>query len=1383
MGTGSSESEEEKYSTGEDQDEVMISIAEKLKCLARERFAPSWRWHLSREQEKNCDIVVTNLICRVADFVGGKNFFSEECMVSKNMCVLEDSLYRMNRSTEIFRKGEYSKWKRNDRRQRICDIRDASSARESYVLQDGMSTDETVDHLQSLLTGQILDIVGPILSMLSCHKLNRGMFNSPVDYVKLEIPDYPNVIKRPMDLGTIRRKLHDGEYPNVERVASDVRLVFSNAMLFNQKRHYVHRAASGLLVIFEEAFEKTKAKCAQKRRKQLVHRCDFCQHGSTCPYCMCKCRTLASPSLNCEHCQFKIPPRTYYYYEEGTSRIWCPRCRKKRSKSQDTRNWFDRLTDKALAMDSKPSVSSTLAPSSTSSSLIVDTSDNDNRVEESIPPLTKCFNGIRISESWVSCATCETRFHQACVLHNCWVKGKTFVCLRCRSKKKRPKAKTRVGRPPIDLPRAVDLPRSQLSDAVECRIRNVVRQEFDRNTPKVSRTNVRHRDSYQAVIDSFTFREVSRLQRTVQVSSSVNAAMGRAFPDEQFDAIYPAKMGHVSRALHLYQRIDGVDVIIFGMYVTEFSPDDPSPNRGSVYISYLDSVYYMRPRFLRTALYHSIMCEYLAYVKRRGHTNVHIWACPPMRSTDYVFHRHPRAQRTPGWERLRTWYNSMILRAHEEGTVVDVGTLYHDHFDRVRTRARRKGHAPPYLSQHFWLKQLASTVVSSKNPITNGPVARRLRSCSSGSGSERSSDVVASLSLSKRKTIGNAEDEPESKKKRRLCKESFLSSSTSASSSSSSPPSSSPPRATKLDGRSWAVAKDISNRLAPMAERLLVVRLQPLCESCGTYITKGTDDKIASWRAGYVDSKRMRPTGSFQIERFNDDKKNSASRLRRFVLSLNLLFVIFASEFVNDADCGISLRGNQAGDLRSIATIDDEHSPDMEKHQGKDDIAVSDHMRPNDSGNVHDHHPSEVLHDKIRPMGAPAIRQRQGKGSYDSLLPAGSFWTSEGPKDDSRPLVEFVMIVRDEAKSIRETIDSVKPWVDRWTILDTGSTDGTQDIILDAFRGVPGNIHRGEFVDFSTTRNEALRLAGHRCIFNLMLSGDETITNGKAMRDFLEKHRQWSWVQRSGKVQHEAYNMRILFGSMVYDSTRVSRTDAHWFYVGATHEYMTNQKRRVATVRVESDRGDVVPAVLHDLSNNDRSHKMKRWRLDLELLKKEWKLHPNKTRTAFYTAQSYECLGELDDAFKWYEIRHSLGGWKEEAYEALYRMGRVALRQKRPWPEVQQLWLNAYEYLPQRAEPLYKIASHYYTHGRRYHLAYLFASRAAKIPYPSKLRLFISKNVYDYKMYDLLGIVAYYTGDHEDGKWAVLKALETKPNDKRLLRNLQYYIKSEKSVK
>ena len=373
-------------------------------------------------------------------------------------------------------------------------------------------------------------------------------------------------------------------------------------------------------------------------------------------------------------------------------------------------------------------------------------------------------------------------------------------------------------------------------------------------------------------------------------------------------------------------------------------------------------------------------------------------------------------------------------------------------------------------------------------------------------------------------------------------------------------------------------------------------------------------------------------------------------RLRKRLFLFHLFLILFVSEVIEDVECNNSkLRGSSYSsspehvhhdhlDIDVSNPVAMAHDSTEEKEKTKKKILEHDMDD--------DHHPHDE-EDTSKNNRAGAQHQHNNdnnnnKASYDSGMPSGEYWDETGPKDSTRPLLELVMLVKNEAKSIVETINSVKDHVDRWTILDTGSTDGTQDLIRKTFRGVPGNLHQGEFVDFSTSRNRALQLAGFRSIFTLMLSGDESIRDGAAMREFLEKHKDWSWTTKKRKKgmkrrpQHEAYNMRIIFGSMVYDSTRIARTDAHWFYTGATHEYMTNPKRRVATIRVEGNDGKIIPAVFHDLSNNEKDHKMKRWRLDLELLQNDWKLHPNKTRTAFYTAQSYECLGELENAFKWY---------------------------------------------------------------------------------------------------------------------------------------------------
>ena len=122
-------------------------------------------------------------------------------------------------------------------------------------------------------------------------------------------------------------------------------------------------------------------------------------------------------------------------------------------------------------------------------------------------------------------------------------------------------------------------------------------------------------------------------------------------------------------------------------------------------------------------------------------------------------------------------------------------------------------------------------------------------------------------------------------------------------------------------------------------------------------------------------------------------------------------------------------------------------------------------------------------------------------------------------------------------------------------------------------------------------------------------------------------------------------------------------------------------------------------------------------------------------------------------------------------------MARNARRLGQSWPEVQQIYLSAHTHLPQRIEPLYAIG-HYYYHEvwpRNYQLAFLFLHRASMFKFPTNLRLFLDKTVYDFKVPDLLGIAAYYTHDNNVGRVQVLKALAIRPNDKRLIKNLGFF--------
>lgn len=66
-------------------------------------------------------------------------------------------------------------------------------------------------------------------------------FRMPVDPIVLGIPDYFEIVKRPMDLTTIKNSLNSGKYSDPWEYVDDVWLMFENAWLYNRKTSRVYR--------------------------------------------------------------------------------------------------------------------------------------------------------------------------------------------------------------------------------------------------------------------------------------------------------------------------------------------------------------------------------------------------------------------------------------------------------------------------------------------------------------------------------------------------------------------------------------------------------------------------------------------------------------------------------------------------------------------------------------------------------------------------------------------------------------------------------------------------------------------------------------------------------------------------------------------------------------------------------------------------------------------------------------------------------------------------------------------------------------------------------------------------------------------------------------
>ncbi|EDP50426.1 hypothetical protein KXW98_001193 [Aspergillus fumigatus] len=87
----------------------------------------------------------------------------------------------------------------------------------------------------------------------SLKRMNDARFyREPVDPIKMNIPHYPQIIKHPMDLGTIERKLKNNEYKTAQAVVDDFNLMVQNAVTFNGPDHLVSQEGLKLKGTFEK---------------------------------------------------------------------------------------------------------------------------------------------------------------------------------------------------------------------------------------------------------------------------------------------------------------------------------------------------------------------------------------------------------------------------------------------------------------------------------------------------------------------------------------------------------------------------------------------------------------------------------------------------------------------------------------------------------------------------------------------------------------------------------------------------------------------------------------------------------------------------------------------------------------------------------------------------------------------------------------------------------------------------------------------------------------------------------------------------------------------------------------------------------------------------
>lgn len=300
--------------------------------------------------------------------------------------------------------------------------------------------------------------------------------------------------------------------------------------------------------------------------------------------------------------------------------------------------------------------------------------------------------------------------------------------------------------------------------------------------------------------------------------------------------------------------------------------------------------------------------------------------------------------------------------------------------------------------------------------------------------------------------------------------------------------------------------------------------------------------------------------------------------------------------------------------------------------------------------------------------------------------------------------------------------DQTKPFeLSAVCITDTGSTDGTQEIIRKwcSDRKIPFRIVSENWTNFGVNRTQSLvnsKLFFPDVDYYLLVDGDMELKVGDVSK-------------LNQKLTENSYILLQKNSGSCYYNTRLISSKAIYRCVGSTHEYW----------------GDVYHPGKQKFEgfyfddHNDGGSKSDKYERDLRLLLRGMRenITPDfvRSRYTYYLGQSYQGKNEHDKSDYWLQQKIKTGGWDEEVFYSMYQTAENMY--KRGGKHIEKsivLYLKAWNYRPRRAEPLYGAARAARECGMK-EVAKNFIKIGIEIPKPEDI-LFLNEGVYNGKLFN-----------------------------------------------
>ena len=345
----------------------------------------------------------------------------------------------------------------------------------------------------------------------------------------------------------------------------------------------------------------------------------------------------------------------------------------------------------------------------------------------------------------------------------------------------------------------------------------------------------------------------------------------------------------------------------------------------------------------------------------------------------------------------------------------------------------------------------------------------------------------------------------------------------------------------------------------------------------------------------------------------------------------------------------------------------------------------------------------------------------------------------------------LTMIVKNESKIIKRCLDSLKEHIDYWVIVDTGSTDGTQEMIKKHLENIPGELHESKFISFGHNRTESLNLSKGKGKYILLMDADyEFKVMEKDFKKYITKQNAEGYLLTEGG----GLNKDGSYKGFNYRNKIILRNDLDWVFRGSPHEVADLKGDRDPLCEIYDG------AWIHN--RYDGGSKSEKYTRDIKLLRKDLQDDPNNDRAMFYLGESYihlaeqkginegqECVELLKNAIECYKKRSEMKNtWSQEVYFSLFKMARAKTFLA---GEIDVLgYLRAYDYKPSRLEPIHQVLRHC-RENKLYNIGYIIGKAVLENKKDLESEaLFVDGDVYLYQMLDEFSICASWSGHNKE---------------------------------